>query len=75
MKNLPDMNDVMVAKTDNSYMFFMIPRFKFLDVEHVGPVEYENFYSKLKGGFTITPAEYKDFVKEFHSRGCLTVMD
>ena len=93
-------------------MFFMTPRFKFLDIKnhlapglscdgwckangcvvsklvfpyewlddydklsHIGPVEYENFYSKLKGGFTITPDEYTDFVREFHSRGCVTMMD
>ena len=42
---------------------------------HVGPVEYENFYSKLKGGFTITPGEYTEFVREFHSSGCMTMMD
>ena len=27
------MNDVTVAKKDNSYMFLMTPRFKFLDVK------------------------------------------
>ena len=43
--------------------------------QHVGPVEYENFYSKGKGGFTITLEEYTKFVREFHSRGCVTMMD
>ena len=42
---------------------------------HMGPVEYENFYSKLKGGFTISPEEYIKFVQEFHSRGCIMMMD
>ena len=44
-------------------------------LSHVGPVEYENFFSKLKGGFTITSSEYNEFVREFHSRGCVTMMD
>ena len=35
-------------------------------LQHVGPVEYENFYSKFKGGFMITPEEYAEFVGEFH---------
>ena len=42
---------------------------------HMGPVGYESFYSKLKGGFMITTAEYSKFVQEFHSRVCLMVMD
>ena len=33
VKILSDMNDVTVAKKDNSYMFLMTPRFKFLDVK------------------------------------------
>ena len=32
---------------------------------------YGKFYSKLKGGFTITLEEHKDFDQEFHSRGCV----
>ena len=28
----------------------------------IGPVEYKNFHFKLKGGFMITLAEYKDFI-------------
>ena len=44
-------------------------------LEHVRPTEYKSFYSKLKGGFTITLEEYEDFIKEFHSRGCMTMMD
>ena len=94
VKNLSDMNYVMVAKKDNSHMFLRTPRFEFLDIknyltlglyhdgwckangcevqklifpykwlddydklQHAGPIEYENFHSKLKGGFTITPGE------------------
>ena len=53
--------------------------YKWLDnynkLSHIGPVGYENFYSKLKGGFMITTAEYTEFVKEFHSRGCVMMMD
>ena len=53
--------------------------YKWLDdyeqLSHGRPVEYESFYSKLKGGFTITPDEYAEFVLEFHSRGCLMMMD
>ena len=44
-------------------------------VRHVGLVEYESFYSKLKGGFTITLEEYKDFVREFYVRGCVMMLD
>ena len=44
-------------------------------LSHIGPVEYKNFFSKLKGGYTITPDEYNEFVQEFHSRGCITMMD
>ena len=106
------MNDVKVAKKDNSYMFLTTPIFKFLDVKnylapglsydgwckanrcsvsklafpyewlddynklfHVGPVEYKNFFSKLKCGYRITLDEYNEFIREFHSRGCVTMMD
>ena len=41
-------------------------------LSHIGPVEYENFYSKLKVN---TLGEYTKFVQEFHSRGCITMMD
>ena len=30
-------------------------------LSHIGPVEYENLYFKLKGGFTITSDEYAEF--------------
>ena len=85
------MNDMTVAKKDNSYMFLTTPRFKILDVKiylapglsydgwcklsHVGSVGCENFYPKLKGRFTITPDEYTEFVRELHSRGCVMMMD
>ena len=40
--------------------------YKWLDdydkLSHIGPVEYKNFYSKLKGEFTITQEEYTKFV-------------
>ena len=44
-------------------------------LSHVGPVEYKNFHSKLKGGSMITKEEHNEFVREFHSRGCLMMMD
>ena len=44
-------------------------------LQHVGDVECEHFYSKLKGGLTITLEEYAEFIKEFHFRGCMTMMD
>ena len=34
VKTLSDMNDVTVAKKDNSYMFLMTSRFKLLDVKN-----------------------------------------
>ena len=112
VRTLSNMNDVTVAKKDNSYMFLSTPMFKFLDVKnylapglsydgwckangcavsklafpcewlddynklsHVGPAKYKNFFSNLKGGFTIIPSEYNEFVREFHSRGCVTMMN
>ena len=42
-------------------------------LSHIGSVGYESFYSKLKGGFTITTVEYSEFVREFHSRGCVKI--
>ena len=44
-------------------------------IQHVRPVEYESFYSKLKGGFMITLEEYAEFVREFDSTGCMTMTD
>ena len=34
VKTLSDMNDVAVAKKDNSYMFLISPKFKFLEVKN-----------------------------------------
>ena len=44
-------------------------------LSHMGPVGYENFYSKLKGGFTISSEKYIEFVQKFHTRGCMMMMD
>ena len=44
-------------------------------LSHVGPVEYENFYSSLSGKNTLSPAEYEEFRTEFHKRECVTMMD
>ena len=57
----------------------LVFQYKWLDdydkLSHVGPVEYKNFYSKLRGGSRITPEEYTEFVREFHSRGCVTMIN
>ena len=42
---------------------------------HIGPVKYEEFYSSLKGGITISQEEYQNFCDEFHKRGCETMKD
>ena len=40
-----------------------------------GPVKYEEFYSSLKGGITISEEEYQNFCDEFSKRGCVTMKD
>ena len=42
---------------------------------HKGPVKYEEFYSSLKGGITISQEEYQNFCDEFSKRGCVTMKD
>ena len=44
-------------------------------LNHKGPVKYEDFYSSLKGGKTISEEEYQNFREEFHKRGCVTMKD
>ena len=44
-------------------------------LNHKGPVKYEEFYSSLKGGITISQEEYQNFCDEFHKRGCVTMKD
>ena len=44
-------------------------------LNHKGPVKYEEFYSSLKGGITISQEEYQNFCDEFHKRGCETMKD
>ena len=44
-------------------------------LNHIGPVKYEEFYSSLKGGITISQEEYQNFCDEFHKRGCVTMKD
>ena len=44
-------------------------------LNHIGPVKYEEFYSSLKGGITISQEEYQNFCDEFHKRGCETMKD
>ena len=42
-------------------------------LSHIGPVPKEAFYSSLKG--EISNQDYEEFVKEFSTRGCETMMD
>ena len=44
-------------------------------LNHEGPVKYEDFYSSLKGGITISQEEYQNFCEEFRKRGCETMKD
>ena len=47
----------------------------FEKLDHIGPVKYEEFYSSLKGGITISQEEYQNFCDEFYKRGCVTMKD
>ena len=47
----------------------------FEKLNHKGPLKYEEFYSSLKGGITISKEEYQNFCDEFHKRGCVTMKD
>ena len=47
----------------------------FKKLNHIGPVKYEEFYSSLKGGITISQEEYRNFCDEFSKRGCVTMKD
>ena len=47
----------------------------FEKLNHIGPVKYEEFYSSLKGGITISQEEYQNFCNKFHKRGCVTMKD
>ena len=47
----------------------------FEKLNHIGPVKYEEFYSSLKGGITISKEEYQNFRDEFHKKGCVTMKD
>ena len=44
-------------------------------LNHKGPVKYEEFFSSLKGGITISQEEYQNFCEEFSKRGCVTMKD
>ena len=47
----------------------------FEKLNHKGPVKYEDFYSSLKGGITISQEQYQNFCEEFLKRGCETMED
>ena len=47
----------------------------FEKLNHKGPVKYEEFYSSLKGGITISQEEYQNFCDEFRKRGCEKMKD
>ena len=53
--------------------------YKWLDsyekLSHVGPASYEVFHLHIKGKNLLSPQDYEEFVKEFHARGCATMMD
>ena len=44
-------------------------------LNHKGPVKYEEFYSSLKGGITISQEEYQNFCGEFSKPGCVSMED
>ena len=44
-------------------------------LNHKGPVKYEEFFSSLKGGITISQEEYQNFCDEFSKGGCVTMKD
>ena len=47
----------------------------FEKLNHKGPVKYEEFYSSLKGGITISQEDNQNFCDEFRKRGCETMKD
>ena len=47
----------------------------FEKLNHKGPVKYEDFFSSLKGGITISQEQYQNFCEEFYKRGCVTMED
>ena len=47
----------------------------FEKLNHKGPVKYEDFYSSLKGGETVSQEQYQNFCEEFRKRGCETMED
>ena len=47
----------------------------FEKLNRIGPVKYEDFFSSLKGGITISQEEYQNFCDEFRKRGCETMKD
>ena len=44
-------------------------------LNHKGSAKYEDFFSSLKGGITISQEEYQNFCDEFSKRGCVTMED
>ena len=48
---------------------------RFDKLNHKGPVKYEEFFSSLKGGITISQEEYQNFCDEFSKRGCVSMKD
>ena len=44
-------------------------------LSYVGPAPHEVFYSHLKGKNLLSLQDYEEFVKKFHARGCVTMMD
>ena len=67
------------CKANNCAVQKLIFPYEWLDsyekLYHIGPVQYEDFYSSLQKKITITPQEYEDFKTEVYKRGCVTIMD
>ena len=58
------------SKANNCAVQKLIFLYEWLDsyekLYHIGPVQYEDFYSSLQKKITITPQEYENFKTEFY---------
>ena len=67
------------CKANNCAVQKLVFPYEWLDsyekLSHIGPVQYEDFYSSLQKKITITPQEYEDFETEFYKRSRVTMMN
>ena len=67
------------CKANNCAVQKLVFPYEWLDsyekLSHIGPVQYEDFYSSLQKKISITSQEYEDFETEFYKRSCVTMMD